>query len=184
MDYQQQVEEIVSTAKFGDLIEFSYPIGYAHWGVYDGDGHVIHFAVADEGELMGNVRSYLQTIFPVCGDLLLGETKIRRVPVGEVNVPKGAHVLISNNRHAFTPSSPEEMRLRRDSLLDHKFQYHLFNLNCEHFATFVRYGKAVCNQIPARPKNVECEEATAVFQDTVSSKETDEDHGERTLFFT
>lgn len=105
------------------------------------------FFLSDEGELMGNVRSYLQTIFPVCGDLLLGETKIRRVPVGEVNVPKGAHVLISNNRHAFTPSSPEDMRLRRDSLLDHKFQYHLFNLNCEHFATFVRYGKAVCNQV-------------------------------------
>lgn len=38
----------MSTAKFGDLIEFSYPIGYSHWGVYDEDGHVIHFAVAGE----------------------------------------------------------------------------------------------------------------------------------------
>lgn len=41
----------MSTAKFGDLIEFSYPIGYAHWGVYDGDGHVIHFAVAGEDNI-------------------------------------------------------------------------------------------------------------------------------------
>ncbi|KAM9429302.1 uncharacterized protein ACWYII_017453 [Salvelinus alpinus] len=31
--------------KFGDLIEFSYPIGYSHFGVYDEDGHIIHFAV-------------------------------------------------------------------------------------------------------------------------------------------
>lgn len=41
-----QVAEIEASARFGDLIEFVYPIGYAHWGVYDGDGYVIHFSVA------------------------------------------------------------------------------------------------------------------------------------------
>lgn len=101
----------------------------------------------DEGQLMSSIRSSLQTMFPVCGDLLLGETRIRRVPLGEVTVPKGVHVLISNNRHAFTPSEPEEMRLRCNALLNQEFQYGLFSLNCEHFATFVRYGKAVCNQV-------------------------------------
>ncbi|XP_070766823.1 phospholipase A and acyltransferase 4-like [Enoplosus armatus] len=178
MDYQEQVDEIVSTAKFGDLIEFSYPIGYSHWGVYDDDGCVIHFAVADEGQLMGSIRSSLQSIFPICGDILLGETKIRRVPVGEVNIPKGAHILISNNRHAFKPSEPEDMRLRRDALLEKAFPYNLLNLNCEHFATFVRYGKAVCNQIPARSKNVECVSATATFKNIVSPEETAEDQVE------
>lgn len=101
----------------------------------------------DEGELMNTIRTRLQTLFPVCGDLLIGETKIRRMPLGEVNVPSGAQVLISNNRHAFKPSAPEDMRQRRDALLDKEFPYHLFNLNCEHFATFIRYGKAVCNQV-------------------------------------
>lgn len=46
-----QAEEIASTAKFGDLIEFSYPIGYSHWGVYVEDGNVIHFAVAGEDNI-------------------------------------------------------------------------------------------------------------------------------------
>ncbi|XP_071379580.1 phospholipase A and acyltransferase 2-like [Centroberyx affinis] len=170
MDYQEQIEEIISTAKFGDLIEFSYPIGYSHWGVYDEDGHVIHFAVADEGRMMNNVRTYVQTVLPVCGDLLIGETKIRRMPIGEVTVPKGAHVTVSNNRHAYRPSGPEDMKQRRDALLDEEFPYRLFTLNCEHFATFVRYGKAVCNQIPGRPKNKECEEATGIFEDIVTSK--------------
>lgn len=41
-----QLNNIVSSAKFGDLIEFSYPVGYSHWAVYDEDGHVMHFAVA------------------------------------------------------------------------------------------------------------------------------------------
>lgn len=43
-----QVEDITANAQFGDLIEFSYPVGFSHWGVYDEDGHVIHFAVAGE----------------------------------------------------------------------------------------------------------------------------------------
>ncbi|KAM4609864.1 phospholipase A and acyltransferase 2-like [Polymixia lowei] len=175
MDYQEQIEEIVSTAKFGDLIEFAYPIGYSHWGVYVENGHVIHFAVAEEGHLMNKVRNYLQTAFPVCGDLLIGETKIRRMLLSEVNVPKGAHVLISNNRHACRPSSTEDMKQRCDALLDEEFAYRLFTFNCEHFATFVRYGQAVCNQIPGRPKNTECEKTTQAFQDTVISKSISQD---------
>lgn len=96
---------------------------------------------------MNNFRKYLELLLPVCGDLLLGATKIRRVLLSEVNVPKGAHVMISNSRHAFTASSPQEMRRRCDALLDQTFTYNLFTLNCEHFATFVRYGTAVCNQV-------------------------------------
>ncbi|XP_077409555.1 phospholipase A and acyltransferase 2-like [Vanacampus margaritifer] len=175
MDLEAQIEAIASTAQFGDLIEFSYPIGYSHWGVYDKDGHVIHFAVADEGHMMNNIRTSLQSMFPICGDLLLGATRIRRVPLGEVTVPSGVHILRSNNRHAFKPSSVEEMRRRRDALEDEELTYNLLWLNCEHFATFVRYGKAVCNQIPTKPKNVENKSATKAFQDIVDSKTTDKD---------
>ncbi|CAJ1055247.1 phospholipase A and acyltransferase 2-like [Xyrichtys novacula] len=174
MEYHEQVEDVLATAKFGDLIQFSYPIGYSHWGVYDEDGFVIHFAVAEEGKLMNKVRTSLQAMFPVCGDLLLGSTKIRRMPLGEVTVPEGAHVSISNNGHALRATATEDMRRRRDGLLGKELTYKLLSLNCEHFATFIRYGKAVCNQIPAKAKNVECVEATKTFQEIVDSKETQE----------
>ncbi|XP_023664460.1 uncharacterized protein [Paramormyrops kingsleyae] len=121
----------------------------------------------DEGELKKRLRQSLQTMFPVCGDLLLGETQIRRQLLSEVNVPTGAQVMISNNRHARTSSLIAEMRQRRDALLHKELNYNLFALNCEHFATFIRYGQAVCNQIPGRSKNTECESATKVFQDIV-----------------
>ncbi|KAG1972001.1 phospholipase A and acyltransferase [Pimephales promelas] len=155
MDYKEQVEQVVSSAQFGDLIEFSYPIGYSHWGVYDGDGYVIHFAVADETQVMSSFRGFLQTVFPVCGDLLLGETKIRRQLLSEVNVPKGARVLVNNNQHDLQPSPEDEIRRRRDALLDQEFTYKILTFNCEHFATFVRSGKAMCNQIPGKSKNKE-----------------------------
>ncbi|KTF84374.1 hypothetical protein cypCar_00035272 [Cyprinus carpio] len=169
MDYKEQVEQVVSTAQFGDLIEFSYPIGYAHWGVYDGDGYVIHFGVADETQVMSKFRSCLQTIFPVCGDLLLGETKIRRQLLSEINVPKGARVSVSNNKHELEPSPVHEIRIRRDALLGKDFTYKLLTQNCEHFATFVRSGKAICNQIPGKPKNKESVDATELFSCLVPS---------------
>ncbi|KAF5889073.1 death effector domain-containing protein-like, partial [Clarias magur] len=149
MEYKDQVADIEASAHYGDLIEFSYPIGYSHWGVYDGDGHVVHFAVADESQLMQKFRGYLQTMFPVCGDLLLGETRIRRQHLAEVNVPKGAQLLVSNTKHELQPSEYENMKQRLDSLLDKQLPYKLFTQNCEHFATFVRYGKSVCNQSKA-----------------------------------
>uniref|UniRef100_A0A673HG02 HRAS-like suppressor 2 n=1 Tax=Sinocyclocheilus rhinocerous TaxID=307959 RepID=A0A673HG02_9TELE len=108
-----------------NLIEFSYPIGYAHWGVYDGDGYVIHFAVAGKHE-----NFHLKT-------------KIRRQLLSEVNVPKGARVSVSNNQHALEPSPVDEIRKRLDALLDKEFTYKIFTHNCEHFATFVRSGKAI-----------------------------------------
>ncbi|XP_061114668.1 phospholipase A and acyltransferase 4 [Conger conger] len=168
MDYKQQAEDLASVAQFGDLVEFSYPIGYSHWGVYDGDGHVVHFGVADEGHLKKMFRNSLQTVFPLCGDLLIGDTCIRRQRLEDVTVPNGSHIMITNNRHARKPSAEDEIRLRRDALLGKELAYELFSLNCEHFATFVRFGEAVCNQIPGKTKNVECKSATEVFQKIVT----------------
>lgn len=110
---------------------------------------VVSRALSDEGQLMNRIRTSLETFFPVCGDLLLGQTRIRRVPLCEVKVPKGAHIMISNNRHYLTPSAAEAMRRRCDALLDETLTYNLLYLNCEHFATFIRYGKCVCNQVRA-----------------------------------
>ncbi|XP_066566042.1 phospholipase A and acyltransferase 2 isoform X2 [Amia ocellicauda] len=149
MDYTEQVSQVISTARFGDLIEFSYPVGYSHWGVYDEDGYILHFAVADssESDMKKWFRHYLQKIVPLSGDILLGATQIKRQLVAEVNVPSGAQVMISNNRHSLHPSPEQEIRLRAESLLDKELPYKLFTFNCEHFATFVRYGRAVCNQV-------------------------------------
>uniref|UniRef100_A0A8C5H9Y6 Si:ch211-229n2.7 n=1 Tax=Gouania willdenowi TaxID=441366 RepID=A0A8C5H9Y6_GOUWI len=117
---------IMYTAKFGDLIEFSYPIGYSHWALYDGDGYVVHFAVA-----VGRV---------------IDRQTIRRVHIREVKVPQGVRMFINNYHHSYVASDPWYIRQRVNALLGRQFTYDLFNLNCEHFATYLRYGRAVCNQ--------------------------------------
>ncbi|XP_028309746.1 retinoic acid receptor responder protein 3-like isoform X2 [Gouania willdenowi] len=167
MSYELQLVMIMYTAKFGDLIEFSYPIGYSHWALYDGDGYVVHFAVADENWATYMFRSSLETMLPSSGTILFGKTKIRRVHIREVKVPQGVRMFINNYHHSYVASDPWYIRQRVNALLGRQFTYDLFNLNCEHFATYLRYGRAVCNQIPFRPKNEECVEATKVFRNIV-----------------
>ncbi|KAI5092971.1 hypothetical protein C0J45_17362 [Silurus meridionalis] len=142
-----QIKDIIACGKLGDLIEFSYPIGFSHWGVYVGTGRVVHFAVADENELQRRFRVHiLEKVFPSCGSILLGRTKIHREHLTHVPVPKGAQIKISNGCHHYPASSITDMRWRLNALLGEVLDYNLLSQNCEHFATFVRYGVAVCNQ--------------------------------------
>lgn len=89
----------------------------------------------------------LQKVFPSCGSILLGQTKIRREHITCVPVPKEAHIKISNGCHHYPESSASDMKRRLDALLGEVLDYNLLSQNCEHFATFVRYGVAVCNQV-------------------------------------
>ncbi|KAJ8370110.1 hypothetical protein SKAU_G00101380 [Synaphobranchus kaupii] len=120
--------------------------------------------IKDEGELQSRFRRVVQTLIPFVGDILIGMTKIRQQLIADVNVPAGAHVMINNSRHGLRPSPEAEMRRRRDALLEQEFRYDVLRLNCEHFATFVRFGQAACSQIPGKKNDNVCKEATEKFQ--------------------
>ncbi|XP_071393930.1 phospholipase A and acyltransferase 4-like [Centroberyx affinis] len=162
---EKQIDKNVSTAEIGDLIEFVYQgTGFSLWGVYDGDGHVIHFGVADENLMQRVCRSFLQQMVQhSSGDRLLKRTKIRRQPIAQIKVPLGTRIKVNNNKHRLSPSPQDLMRHRCDTFLDQEFTYDLLNFNSEHFATFVRYGRAVCNQIPFKKKDEEHTGATQTF---------------------
>ncbi|KAM9439154.1 phospholipase A and acyltransferase 2-like [Clarias gariepinus] len=165
-----EIKNIIRCGQLGDLIEFKYPIGFSHWGVYEGDGQVVHFAVADENELQRMFRIHiLQKVFPSCGSILLGQTKIQREHITSVPVPEGAKIKISNNCHHYPASSVTDMRRRLHGLLGEVLDYNLLSQNCEHFATFVRYGVAVCNQVPFHQDKVQ-RETTHMFQDIIAKK--------------
>lgn len=62
-------------------------------------------------------------------------------------VPKGTQIKISNDCHHYPASSVTDMRMRLNVLLGEALDYNQVSQNCEHFATFVRYRVAVCNQV-------------------------------------
>ncbi|KAK5862347.1 hypothetical protein PBY51_017754 [Eleginops maclovinus] len=151
----RQIDQSVSTAEIGDLIEFAHPwSGMSLWGVYVGEGCVIHFGVGDENMTQRACRSFLLQMVPKSkGDRVLRKTRICTQRITEIKVPLGTRIRVNNNKHNLFPSPEETMTNRCETFLHQEFKYDLMNFNSEHFATFVRYGHAVCNQIPFKEKS-------------------------------
>ncbi|XP_054477704.1 phospholipase A and acyltransferase 1-like [Anoplopoma fimbria] len=94
-------------------------------------------------------RSFLHQLAPKSnGDRVLRKTTICKQRITEIKVPAGTRIRVNNNKHNLVPSPQEVMMNRWETFLHQEFNYDLVNFNSEHFATFVRYGHAVCNQIP------------------------------------
>ncbi|XP_067365531.1 phospholipase A and acyltransferase 4-like [Channa argus] len=152
---RRQIDQSMATAEIGDLIEFMNPwLGFSLWGVYAGENHVIHFGVEDENMTQKACRSFLQYMVPKSKrNCVLKKTKIRRQHTEELKVPPETRIRVNNSKHNLVPSSQEMMKHRCNTFLHQEFEFDLLNFNSEHFATFVRYGQAVCNQIPFKKNN-------------------------------
>nr|XP_057939992.1 phospholipase A and acyltransferase 4-like [Doryrhamphus excisus] len=159
----RQIDNKVSTAEIGDLIEFVNPwLGLSLWGVYMGKGHVIHFGVGDENMTQKACRSLMQLMLPRSkGDGVLKKTTIISEPICDIRVPAGIRIRVNNDKHQLVPSTLDVMMHRCHTFLNQEFKYDLINFNSEHFATFVRYGRAVCTQIPFQKTNADHADTTA-----------------------
>ncbi|KAM9310007.1 phospholipase A and acyltransferase 4-like [Pholidichthys leucotaenia] len=144
------IDPSVTTAEIGDLIEFLNPwLGLSYWGVYIGEGQVIHFGVGDENMTRKACRSFFQLMMPKSRtDCVLKKTRICIKHVNEIRLPLGTRIRVNNKKHNLVPSPPEIVKTRYETFLHQEFKYDLVKFNSEHFATFVRYGHAVCSQIP------------------------------------
>lgn len=80
------------------------------------------------------------------GDRVLKKTRICTQHITEIKVPPGTCIRV-NNKYNLVPSPHETMRSCCETFLHQEFKYDLINFNSEHFATFVRYGHAVSNQV-------------------------------------
>ncbi|XP_031443046.1 phospholipase A and acyltransferase 3-like [Clupea harengus] len=122
--------------EIGDLIEIFRPC-YQHWAVYIGDGYVIHLAPPTEQAGGGaySMRSVLcdraivkkEGLWDVVGE---DDWKINNL-LDKKYEPRPAHVIIQEAK----------------SRLNQELPYSVFQSNCEHFATELRYGKAQSRQV-------------------------------------
>ncbi|KAG7474486.1 hypothetical protein JOB18_010020 [Solea senegalensis] len=144
---RRQIEQSVFTAEYGDLIEFVNPrLGLSLWGVYVGEGHVAHFGVGDENMTQAACRSFLQQMMPK-SSRVLKKTRICAQRITDIKLPLGTRIRVNNNKHNLVPTPQETMMYRCETFLQQEFKYNLMSFNSEHFATFIRYGQAVCNQV-------------------------------------
>uniref|UniRef100_A0A8C3VA97 LRAT domain-containing protein n=1 Tax=Catharus ustulatus TaxID=91951 RepID=A0A8C3VA97_CATUS len=126
------MRDVRDDPKPGDLIEIKRG-QYAHWALYVGDGYVIHVTIAGKAGVPWQ------------------DTEGAKVIKERLEEAAGNDNWCVNNKydHCRTPFPVEEIIRRAESEIGKVMPYHLFNKNCEHFVTKLRYGEGVSEQVSA-----------------------------------
>lgn len=121
------MDVLLSTLKEGDMVEFDRCC-YTHWGVYVGDGVVVHLTAVDAST--SNVST----------DFCVQEDNYR-------DVAGTSKLKINNSKDTRYMASPGRVIKERALSMVGSTYYNIVLHNCEHFASWCRYGKAVSDQV-------------------------------------
>ncbi|XP_019642089.1 PREDICTED: retinoic acid receptor responder protein 3-like [Branchiostoma belcheri] len=140
-DTRRNNEGVLSRCEEGDMLQF-FRGTFSHWGVYDGHGKVIHRAGdADDGR--SGFLSYPLSLLSFSG-VRTGKAQVREDSFWDV--AKDSLVRINNYKDQNGPVPPgSEIVERARSKLGEE-GYNVLWKNCEHFATWCRYGKEQSQQ--------------------------------------
>ena len=148
-DIRRHNEVVLQTLEMGDLVEFPGRI-YSHWGVYIGECEIVHYTVIDRAGTATDESS--SHVFDISGN---GNEKACVKRENFWNVAKHSKAKKNNDKDRHQrPSSGEDIKERAVSKIGSTSYSVLLN-NCEHFATWCRYGKGESQQLNAAVNVVE-----------------------------
>ncbi|XP_033763534.1 phospholipase A and acyltransferase 4-like [Pecten maximus] len=158
IDVHHHNATVLNTLNDGDLVEFSRQGMHSHWGVYIGNQQIVHLTGVDGAGTMdasapGSSFSISGVIFPKACVMIEDFFKVANGCIARRNNGKDSE---------FSPLHPSEI-VRKAMEMIGNIGYNILWYNCEHFATFLRYGKKFSGQVEtaAALTGVVC--ATAVF---------------------
>ncbi|KAL3870948.1 hypothetical protein ACJMK2_038973 [Sinanodonta woodiana] len=133
--------KVLRQLKVGDTIEF--PRGcYSHWAVYIGNDKVVHLTGGDNDGNNGNVNS--GHIFTICGQTF-NKALVKLDDFCNVALGSKAKVNLNKDRN-MRPLSKDKIVERALSKIG-EIEYNVMWSNCEHFASWCRYGKEKSEQV-------------------------------------
>lgn len=139
MTYRRHNATVLSQLRKGDMVEFERRL-YSHWGVYIGNQDIVHLTGEGDG-ISGQFAS--KHVFTISGKRF---NKARAVKDNFWAV--AADSIATQNNYldrTRTPYSPNKIAKRASSMLG-EIGYNALWHNCEHFATYCRYGKKMSKQ--------------------------------------
>lgn len=130
-------------AKPGDLIEI-FRLGYQHWGVYVGDGYIIHLAPPSEMCPAGS------------SSLMSVATNKAYVRKDQLRVVAGSDRWRVNNKldGRRTHHPPHVIVKEAHERVGTLIEYSVVSSNCQHFANQLRYGVATSPQVTEAVTNI------------------------------
>uniref|UniRef100_A0A672K0G8 Retinoic acid receptor responder protein 3-like n=1 Tax=Sinocyclocheilus grahami TaxID=75366 RepID=A0A672K0G8_SINGR len=117
----------------GDLIEISRK-GYQHWAIYVGDGYVLHLV---------KICEFFVSCAKPGKD---GRATVKKEKLEDVANNDEYRI---NNRldNQYEPRPIKDILQDAENLVGREFPYNVLSSNCEHFATLVRYGNPLSQQV-------------------------------------
>ncbi|XP_021351176.1 retinoic acid receptor responder protein 3-like isoform X2 [Mizuhopecten yessoensis] len=135
MSVQSHNATVLNDLKIGDMVEF--PRGwYSHWGVYLGEGRIVHLSGGDNDGINGNINS--GSVFTICGKNF-SKAWVMIDDFWKIALKCKAKINNGKDRKC-SPRQPHEM-VRVAMEMVGEIGYNVLWNNCEHFAAFIRYGK-------------------------------------------
>ncbi|KAL3870918.1 hypothetical protein ACJMK2_038946 [Sinanodonta woodiana] len=133
--------KVLEELNVGDTIEF--PRGcYSHWAVYIGDEKVVHLTGDDNDGINGNFDS--GNLFTICGRRF-NKAYVKVDNFWDVVLGCQARINKSKDKN-MRPLAEEDIVQRAMSKLG-EIGYNVMWCNCEHFASWCRYGKEKSEQV-------------------------------------
>ncbi|XP_025113976.1 phospholipid-metabolizing enzyme A-C1-like [Pomacea canaliculata] len=123
------------------MVEFRRTF-YSHWGVYIGDGRVIHKSMNERESRWDSFR-FLSS-FSCCG-VILKKTSVHIAPIYRID--RNGSARCNNYLDSTKQPLPTDTIMRNAFSKQNEESYNLFYDNCEHFATWCRYGEALSQQV-------------------------------------
>ncbi|XP_048241396.1 phospholipase A and acyltransferase 3-like [Haliotis rufescens] len=122
-------DSVLSSLEPGDQVEFERGI-YSHWGVYIGDGYVIHLASVDGQSFNKAEKAVVRKdkIMDVAGNSRMNKNNSKE------------------EKYGLKAYSKSEIVKRATNQLD-RTGYNLLASNCEHFASWCCYAIEIHDQV-------------------------------------
>jgi kelch-like protein 24/35 len=118
-------KDLLKVAQRGDLIEFNRGM-YQHWGVYVGDGHIVHVPAESKNDKYA----------------VIARAKLTSVANSDKCRVANCYDKYEPDRH-----SGDESASRAEARLGERWKYDFLGHNCEHFACWCRYGFEYSDQV-------------------------------------
>nr|XP_022292038.1 HRAS-like suppressor 3 isoform X1 [Crassostrea virginica] len=135
MELTARNRSVIRRARPGDLLKFDRG-AYFHWAVYIGDEEVVHLAGAESG----CSRSCSSSSSSSCSSSGKNSNKAVVKKDKVLDVAGKSEIEIDNNKdRKYKPRSVRDIVREALSRIG-EFGYNVFCNNCEHFASYCRYG--------------------------------------------
>uniref|UniRef100_A0A672K2S7 Retinoic acid receptor responder protein 3-like n=1 Tax=Sinocyclocheilus grahami TaxID=75366 RepID=A0A672K2S7_SINGR len=126
--------------ELGDLIEIDRRLyQHWHWAIYVGDGYVLH--------LVKICEFFVSFVWTSCAKPGKdGRATVKKEKLEDVANNDEYRI---NNRldNQYEPRPIKDILQDAENLVGREFPYNVLSSNCEHFATLVRYGNPLSQQV-------------------------------------